>query len=304
MKKSTGIKKLLFMVLVLTPLAAVQSLMGAYFIMLFTGNGQIMGDDIFDMILPVIIFGAILIGANWLVLLIRFSSQDSIIYHILEFLISPLRLPLQLVSDVLAIVALFKDIDVCPRNEPVISVDGFWDAFLIFTLEYQPGGKEDSQDMFDRKERARERRRATSRGKRISSSLTNSQSSAPTDNRRRDNGIFTNALEKEIESRIIYSNLNGIPCDAAVAYDVSWESKYLDYQVTSKKVILSGTLHLQSHTSDTYIINNALSSAKSRTESHLRREVKNCIENVRNEYQGYDQSWEIDIRINAKYSQY
>ena len=127
------VRKFLLMIFVLTPLAAIQTLMGGMLIsVFFSGDGF----DFTSFIGPLILSVVIIIATNLAIFKLRYKDlEDHVLLFVIDIPFAVLRLPLILISDILAIISFFNDnLEVDPCEEPDISSDGFFGFLFIHFL--------------------------------------------------------------------------------------------------------------------------------------------------------------------------
>lgn len=122
----------LLCVFVLTPLAVIQTVCAVMLVY----APICMKDGVIGVMLVSVL---LLLLVNKIVRLIRFGTGTSMIYIILDFITAALRLPLQLISNLLAFIAIFTHWNVDARNEPSIEIDGILDSICIYLLEFEFG---------------------------------------------------------------------------------------------------------------------------------------------------------------------
>jgi len=123
----------LFSVFVMTPFAAIQTLLSVF---LIYGICTI-GEEYSLMIVGVCL--VLLLIVNKIVRLIRFGRDTSVMYIFLDLLTAPLRLPLILATNLLAFIGIFNGLEIDARNEPYLDHDGFWGCVALYLLHISPG---------------------------------------------------------------------------------------------------------------------------------------------------------------------
>ena len=132
-------KAWLFSVFVMTPFAALQTGLAAFFgysIYSVVSREEI-GGGIFLAILSL----ALLLGVNKLVRLIRFGGGTWFGYNILYLIVSPLQLPLMLIVNLIAFIAIFTGWDIDARDEPYLDDYGFFGCVALYLFHIVPDYK-------------------------------------------------------------------------------------------------------------------------------------------------------------------
>lgn len=281
---------LLLSLVILTPLAAVQTFCAAGLISMImeiaeygtSGAGDIVG---------IVMLALVLVGVNKLVCLIRFGKRHGKAFYVLDFIFAVLRLPCQLITDVLAFLALFLDIDVCPRNEPDFEIDGLFDYITIYFLQYEKGGK------IDRKAIAAAARRPAPAP---TPTYTPSAPSGAT--------VFRNALGAVIDNKIIYNNSRSY-LPSATYGTCEWKGN-LTRTITPGKVVMRGTINYRYTVPSNMTADQAVQKIKADGERCANQAIKNLqngvdrlIDEVRTQHRDYDGTWEISVEIKWEYNQ-
>ncbi len=291
----------LLSVFVLTPLAAVQTFLGAGIIsiILTIKAGDFSGSDF----MPALLAVAALVGVNKLVCLVRYGRGHSFSFYILDFIFSPLRLPLQIITDVMALIAIFADIDVCPRNEPDIKIDGLFDYITIYFLQYERGGKV-GYTPSSRPASSTPSRPAASRPTASRPSYTNTASNQPTDPRKKDTGVFTNALEKAIDRQVIYGGSSFKFLPSASLGRLEWNG-YLSRLVFWGKVTMRGKVTYYFDEPDCeYTVQRIKDDGDyclKQVVENVKSAVLDVIDDVREGYQGFDNEWKVYVELNLEF---
>lgn len=123
-------KEFLIMFFVLTPIAAIQT--------------AVAGTTLFAILIPgeynwiYIIVGVILtILLNMLTYRIRYDDPPNIFFFILDVPLAVLRLPLQLISDVLLVISWFTRLRVDPQCKSYYEFDGIKNMILLHYLQFK-----------------------------------------------------------------------------------------------------------------------------------------------------------------------
>lgn len=151
--------RLLFMIFILTPLALVQNLAALAFA---SGMGWVDGAPE-DKKIGYIIGGVIVVLiSNRIIDFARYGLAgafeiQNVLFWFIDIPLSMVRLPLQLISDVLGIVALFTDLEMAPRGEATLEVNGFFNCALRHFLQIDADNSN-----FRRKQAEREQREIAS----------------------------------------------------------------------------------------------------------------------------------------------
>lgn len=285
--KKVGIKKLLFMLIVLTPISFIQFVL-AYNIIFFIGAFNL--SEVLLLLVILVIVNCIYTGVRF-----KLKIKDWWAFLPQELIISPLRFPLQLISDILCVISLFTNIYVCPRKIPYRSLSLF-DKITVFALQYQKGGKTEARLQYD----------LGKRSSASSSSSVSAQNNAPSDTRKVDNSVFSSALKKEIYSRIVYNGDKYL-----YSYNDSWDTyefESLKESVSWGKVQISGVLVLnfRRNSYDEHTVREIKSEAENVREkvgNKILSDIENVIEDIQSQYQGFDHSFDISVNLGLKFVQ-
>ena len=131
-----SVRNFLLMIFALTPLAALQTVMGAMLIFAFFGSEISWFENLGIIILCLVV----ILVTQLAIFKIRYKDlEDHVLLFVIDMLFSALRLPLILISDILAIVAFFHPtLEVDPRNAPDVSRDGVLGLIFIHFLMTEP----------------------------------------------------------------------------------------------------------------------------------------------------------------------
>ena len=131
-----SVRKLMLMIFVLTPLAAIQTVMAGMFLNFAFGEGA-ESDSAFGLIILSVV---LILATNLAIHKIRYNAlEDHVLLFIVDFFFAPLRLPLQLISDVLGVISVITDrFEMDPRDEPDLEHDGFFGFIIIHFLALRP----------------------------------------------------------------------------------------------------------------------------------------------------------------------
>lgn len=136
-------KAWLFSVFVMTPFAFIQSALaflcgfGVYMV-----KEESVGTGIFAIVFSFLV----LLGVNKLVRLIRFGRDTWSGYIILDLIVSPLRLPLILITNLIAFIGIFAEWDIDAREEPDLDLYSFFGCVGLYLLHISPDYKTESDD--------------------------------------------------------------------------------------------------------------------------------------------------------------
>lgn len=132
------IGKLLLVLLVLTPLSAIIAVLCGVFgmgVVMLIGNDIAYGQDVGGGVAAIVISFVLIAVLSLLIRLIRFG-RDSFSWgtFFLDIVVAPLRLPLIIITDIIALISLATGWEIVPREEPDFYYDGFWDTILMYLL--------------------------------------------------------------------------------------------------------------------------------------------------------------------------
>ena len=126
----------LFSVFVMTPFAIVQSTL-SWFLLYRIPNFSF--ENTRENALTEIIVAAVaLLIVTLIVCFIRFGTEEGTLYFIWELLVSPIRLPLILITNIVAFVGIFSGAEIDAREEPDIDEHGFFGSILVYLLHIIP----------------------------------------------------------------------------------------------------------------------------------------------------------------------
>ena len=125
---------------ILTPISMFQSIFGLGLFLgiadIRTGVLEYPGFSTWQLVLGCIL---ILIAINYFAIPLRFGCRTKFLF-VTETLISPLRFPLQIITDVLTLLSYFKNITIVTKVRPSFAAHGLKGTLCLYLLCYYPGG--------------------------------------------------------------------------------------------------------------------------------------------------------------------
>jgi len=277
-------KKLLLNLFVLTPLSALQTFFAMGFINSIIELGGD-GDDIVLTLGGLILFPVLLVGVNKFYTAIRFGN-DSTILIILEFIISPIRLILQLITDIIAIVGLFADFTVAPRTYPDLTDDGLLGVLTIYLLGFAPYSKEYSRDDLDGKKQRRGSKSAAS----TSSGTQSSGASSSSGSRHSDEKALNSAIQRGIcGRRHAFLPYNGTDT-------VEWDG-HICKSISGSTIKITGTIIVSNfvgNDSDMSLLNQRARYLQQKAQDDIMNELSTIVRDVATT------NWNLNVGIGVK----
>lgn len=270
---------------ILTPIAMFQSFFGLGIFLgianIRAGVLELPGFSTWQVVLGSLL---VLTAINYFAIPLRFGCRTKILF-ITETLVSPLRFPLQIITDVLTILSYFKNITIVTKIRPSFAAHGLKGTLCIYLLSYYPAGK------------------ACQRPNVTQSQQYNQYQNSNNSNQdyARKSGIIHTNFQREIENNLpgsIYIGWNSferVSAQTNTRGNDAWKVKNITVynEFGEHRIVINA--HISSKTYSSYEMQNVVNTLK----SELENSARSTIENLRTQYRGYDYRYNIEIHISS-----